>query len=302
MMDPMKRLPPTEQLLAFKSVVELGSFSAAAVSLNLSQSAVSHQISRLERRIGLRLLTRNAQGVALTDSGESYYAAIAEPLSRLIDSLGEFGEPLTLRRLSIQVESGFATAWLSPRLQQFVDANPGVQVEQRRASNLGLLDGVEIAIKWGSGSWPNCDAELLMSVDYTPICSPALAKGGSGIQDVRDLARYTLLHDRQYREWQKWLNLAGVTNVNARRGHVVDDTNILIEMAIDGQGVALCSPQLAKRAIQAGSLIMPFANIRLEVDEAYYLVIRKGAVLSPRVHAFATWIKGEAARDVVSQR
>lgn len=301
-MDYMKRLPPTEQLLAFKSVVELGSFSAAAVSLNLSQSAVSHQISRLERRIGLRLLTRNAQGVALTDSGESYYAAIAEPLSRLIESLREFGEPLAARRLSIQVESGFAAAWLSPRLQQFVDANPGVQVEQRRASNLGLLDGVEIAIKWGNGSWPNCNAELLMSVDYTPICSPALANSQGGIQAARDLALYTLLHDRQYREWQKWLNLAGAKGVNARRGHIVDDTNILIEMAIDGQGVALCSPQLAKRAIQSGSLIVPFPDIRLEVDEAYYLVVRKGAVLSPRVQAFAAWIKDEVLRDVAKQR
>lgn len=297
----MKRLPPSEQLLAFKTVVELGSFSVAAASLDLSQSAVSHQISRLEQHIGFRLLVRNAQGVTLTDKGERYYAAVAEPLARLTEALREFGDSGGPRRLSLQVESGFAAAWLSPRLQHFVAANPGIQVEQKRASNLGLLDGVEVAIKWGSGHWANCSSEILMRVDYTPICSPALAESGGGLNAVEDLSRYTLLHDRQHREWQQWLELAGMSGVNARRGHVVDDTNILIEMAIDGQGVALCSPQLAKRAIQSGALIVPFDTIRLKVKEAYYLVLNKRKELSPKVEAFVNWIRDEAQHEVNQQ-
>ena len=289
----MKGLPPTEQLLAFKLVAELASFTEAAHSLHLTQSAVSHQIARLERRIGFRLFHRRSQHLALTDAGERYYAAIAQPLSDLVNGLERLGDPMAPRRLVIQVESGFAAAWLSPRLQGFVMLHPGIQVEQRRASTLNLSDGVELAIKWGNGHWPHHDAEKLLQVDYTPLCSPQLALAGPGIHRPDDLRKQTLIHDRQYREWRLWFQMAGLTSAETKRGHVVDDTNILIDMAISGQGVALCSPQLAQRAIDAGQLVILFPHLRLETGEAYYLVTRKGSDLSPRARAFATWIKNE---------
>ncbi|MBO9195428.1 LysR family transcriptional regulator [Rhizobium sp. 16-449-1b] len=289
----MKGLPPSEQLLAFKLVAELESFTAAAHALNLTQSAVSHQIGRLERRIGFRLFTRSSQHLTLTDAGERYYAAIAEPLSDLMRALENLGDPMGPRRLIIQVESGFAAAWLSPRLQRFVRLHPGIQVEQRRASTLNISDGIELAVKWGNGHWPHYDAEKLLQVDYTPICSPQLASTEPRIYTPNDLRRQTLIHDRQYREWHLWFKLAGVKGADAKRGHVVDDTNLVIDLAISGQGVALCSPQLAKRAIDAGQLVVLFPEFRLQTDEAYYLVTKKGSDLSPRAEAFADWLRAE---------
>lgn len=294
----MKGLPPSEQLLAFKLVAELESFTAAAHSLNLTQSAVSHQIARLERRIGFRLFDRSSQHLTLTDAGERYYAAIARPLSDLLDGLERLGDPMRPRRLIIQVESGFAAAWLSPRLQRFVTLHPGIQVEQRRAATLNLSDGVELAVKWGNGHWPHYDAERLLQVDYTPLCSPQLAQAENGIRTPDDLRKQTLIHDRQYREWRLWFELAGVRGAEAKRGHVVDDTNVLIDMAISGQGVALCSPQLAQRAIDAGQLVILFPELRLKTEEAYFLVTRKGADLSPRAEAFADWLRTEIRQQL----
>lgn len=291
----MQGLPPNQQLLAFKLVAELGSFTAAAKLLNLTQSAVSHQVSKLERRLGFRLLSRAAQNLSLTDAGERYYAAIAAPLDDLLRAIENLGDPLGPKRLIIQVESGLAAAWLSRRLHKFVKLRPAIHIEQRRASNLNFNDGVELAIKWGNGFWPHYQADLLMKLDYTPLCSPQLAKGTPGIHTVADLRHQTLLHDRQYREWQLWLELAGENTIDGKKGHVVDDTNILIDMAIAGQGVALCSPQLAQRAIDAGQLIALFPDIRLETNEAYYLVTKKSTEISGLMKLFIGWLKEEAA-------
>lgn len=167
-------------------------------------------------------------------------------------------------------------------------------MEQRRASALNFNDGVELAIKWGNGHWPHHNSEELLKVDYTPICSPQLAAHGRGISAVSDLRHHTLLHDRQYREWQLWLELAGGNKVDGKKGHVVDDTNILIDMAISGQGIALCSTQLAQRAINAGQLVVLFPGIRLKTDEAYYLVTKKTGQLSEHMKRFIEWLREEA--------
>ncbi len=289
----MKKIPPSEQLLAFKLVAELGSFSAAAHTLNITQSAVSHQIARLENRLGFRLIARTSQRLALTDVGERYYAAISQPIASLMEALANLGDPIGLRRLSIQVESGLAGAWLTPRLQKFLALYPGLQVEQRRASAINFSDGMELAIKWGKGTWPHYDAKRLIQVNYTPVCSPRLLSGSNAIKNVEDLRHHTLLHDRQYREWQKWFELAGIKNIDAKRGHVVDDTNLLLDMAMAGQGVALSSPLLTQRPIHSGDLVMLFPDIELRTDEAYYLVTRKGKKLSQYAQAFITWLEHE---------
>lgn len=286
----MTRLPPSEQMLAFKAVAELGSFTEAANHLNISQSAVSHQIARLEKLIGFRLFVRNSKAVTLTDAGERFYSIAAKPLNDLMRGIETLGDPMRPRRLVVQVESGFAAAWLSPRLHKFASLHRNVHVEQRRASTLNFSDGVDLAIKWGNGKWPHYSAEKLLQVEYTPICAPHLR---DRITEVNDLRAQTLIHDRQYREWKLWLDLAGAKNIDARKGHVVDDTNILIDMAISGQGVALSSPRLTNRAIKTGQLVLLFPDIKLETGEAYYVVTRSNSALSEVARAFIDWLKAE---------
>ncbi|MGO4317881.1 LysR substrate-binding domain-containing protein [Agrobacterium sp. MCAB5] len=287
-------LPPTEQLLAFKLAIEHGSFTAAASELNITQSAVSHQVAKLERAVGSRLITRSARGLALTDAGETLIAAISDPISQLLSAFESLSVPSSTNLLKIQVESAFAASWLSPRLDSFLGRFPNLRLEQYRSTNLRLSDRVELAIKWGSGRWPDLVSEKLLSIYYTPVCSSAIAASGK-LNNAEDLQNFTLLHDRRYKDWQQWLDQYYIHHPNVRRGHIVDDAYILSEMAMESRGIALCAPILARRELASGSLVCPFPAMRLFPKEAYYLVKRKETRLSRNAEAFAAWLKDEAA-------
>ncbi|MGO4568739.1 LysR substrate-binding domain-containing protein [Rhizobium sp. 2YAF20] len=286
--------PPTEQLLAFKLAIEHGSFTAAASELNITQSAVSHQVAKLEKSIGARLITRSARGLALTDAGETLIAAISDPISQLLSAFDSLSIPNSTNLLKIQVESAFAASWLSPRLDNFLGRFPNLRLEQYRSTNLRLSDRVELAIKWGSGRWPDLTSERLLSIYYTPVCSPTIVASGK-LQEPGDLQNFTLLHDRRYKDWQQWLEKYHVQHRNVRLGHIVDDAYILTEMCMESRGIALCAPVLVRRELASGNLVCPFPEMRLFPKEAYYLVTRKETRLSRNAEAFAAWLKDEAA-------
>ena len=286
-------IPPSEQILALMMAVEKASFSAAASELGITQSAVSHRIAKLEASLGTRLILRNARRLALTDAGESLLAAIKQPLAELAAAFDGFIDSKAVKPLTLQVESGFASAWLSPRLAEFLRENPAIQLKQFGVSNKGISEGTDVGVKWGSGHWPNLDAEPLMTVSYTPICSPQmLADGGLAAPD--DLTRHHLLHDRKYVDWQGWLRQFGLRHPNLKQGHVVDDTYILIGMAIEGRGVALASPELLHREIGNGDLVTPFPEMRYTPDEAYYIVSRSKSGLTAQALAFVNWLRTQA--------
>lgn len=290
-------LPPSEQLLALKMAVDSGSFTSAANELSISQSAVSHQITKLERSLGVRLLTRSARGLALTDAGEVLMAAINEPLSNLLSAFESYSGRTSAGRLKIQVESAFSAAWLSPRLGSFFAQFPSLRLEQYRASNLRFAEGVELAIKWGSGIWPDLEADPLLGLYYTPVCSPEHIRSGE-LSDVQDLLKFPLLHDRKQRDWQRWFKAFELHYSQAKPGHLADDAYILIEMAIAGWGIALCAPQILRRELAAGTLVQPFPKLRLYTDEHYYILTKKDARLTTSARIFIQWLKQEAAKDV----
>lgn len=289
-------LPPSEQLLALKMAVDSGSFTSAARELSISQSAVSHQITKLERSLGVRLLTRSARGLALTDAGEILMAAINEPLSNLLAAFESYSGRTSAGRLKIQVESAFSAAWLAPRLGGFLERFPSLRLEQYRTSNLRFAEGIELAVKWGSGTWPDLEADPLLGLYYTPVCSPDFVRSGE-LRDVQDLLKFSLLHDRKQRDWQRWFKAFGLHYGQAKAGHLADDAYILIEMAIARQGIALCAPQILRRELAAGTLVRPFPDLRLYTDERYYILTKKDARLTTSARLFIQWMKHEAAKD-----
>jgi LysR family transcriptional regulator, glycine cleavage system transcriptional activator len=287
------RLPPTEQLLAFKAVVELGSFTAAASELCVSQSAVSHQVARLERLMGQKLLRRTTRHLTLTTEGDRLFSAIVEPLGELS---AVFENALPERQggaLKIQIETVFAATWLAPRLDDFLQRHPKLRLEQYRAADLRLADDMELAIRWGTGSWPGLESELVLSLQYVPVCSPSLL-ASSRLARPQDIQNHKLLHDRHYRDWQRWCEEFGVDHPHPRTGDFVDDSHILIELAVGGRGIALTSPLLIKRELASGSLVCPFPDMKLSLREAYHLVTRKGQKLSRNGAAFVDWLRSQS--------
>lgn len=286
------RLPPSEQLIAFKTVVEQGSFTAAANELCITQSAISHQLAKLERALGRKLLLRSARGLTLTNEGEVLIAAIGEPLTQLIAAFETRARHEPGGILKIQVEPVFAATWLAPKLEDFLQKYPNLQLEQFRAADLSRAGEVDLSIKWGSGNWPNMEAEPLLAVHYVPVCAPALLATGQ-LEHPEGLCNFTLLHDRRYREWEQWFRQYGLSHPTIRGGHFVDDSYILIEMAIESRGIALTSPLFIKRELSNGDLVCPFPEMRLDLKEVYHIVTHKGRKLSRNAQAFIDWLRAQ---------
>ncbi len=125
------------------------------------------------------------------------------------------------------------------------------------------------------------------------MCAPALLKGAQPLRKPADLKHAALLHDTTHRHWQQWLELAGVEGVDARAGLVVEDMNVLIQAAIEGQGVALASAPLVQAELAAGRLVKPF-QINLPVELAFYAVHPKSRAGDPTLQLILDWLREEA--------
>ncbi|WP_413992329.1 LysR substrate-binding domain-containing protein [Labrys okinawensis] len=295
MMEPAmpNRFPAAQQLWAFVTVTQHGNFSRAASALNLTQSAVSHQIRKLEASVGRKLLVRSAHGIALTRAGESLLNDVAEPLHALSSAVERCRAGGVSKRLCLELDSGFAAAWLAPRIGKFQRQYPDVQLEHFYSIKITLPEHVDLAIKWGNGRWAGYLSEPLMGLRYTPMCAPALLQENSQLKDLGELRRFELLHDRDRRDWADWLTIARLENFSLENGHVVNDTNVLMRMVASGEGIGLCALELAEHALASGELAAPFPDLVLTSRDAYHIVRKQKSNQNPNVEAFIAWLKSE---------
>jgi len=292
------RLPPLKSIQYFSAAARLLSFSRAADELHVTHSAVSHQIKALEEWLGVRLFRRANRQVILTDAGQAYL----KPVMEAFDRLGEASRQLKRREsagpLTVSTLPSFAAKWLVPRLRTFRQEYPDIDVRITASEKLVdfARDDIDLAIRYGRGNWPDLMVDKLMRHDWFPVCSPALLTGTPPLQKPEDLANHTLLIDYDWREdaWAAWLTAAGVGQIRPNRTLAFNYSNLMIQAAIDGLGVALSPGTLVSDDLAAGRLIRPFKTI-LSTDYGYYLVAPAGAFERPKLAAFRDWIRREAA-------
>jgi LysR family transcriptional regulator, glycine cleavage system transcriptional activator len=210
-MSSTRRLPPAPQLIAFEMAARLQSFSAAAQALGTSQPAISQRVAGLEAELGVALFRRLARGVALTPAGSRLLAALSQGLDLIEGALAEIQTGGRSRRLLVATDFGFAAYWLLPRLGSLRRAVPGIDI--RVITTQGDInpreETVDVAIIFGSGGWPGCDADLLFPEVVLPVCSPGLLAGRAKPRRPEDLRRLPLLHlesgggDR-WLDWAAW--------------------------------------------------------------------------------------------------
>ncbi len=287
------RLPSLTALRAFEAVGRLGSFTQAAAELNVTQAAVSHQVRLLEQQLGVSLLTRSTRKLALTAQGARLLEPTSAAFATLVAAVADVraGE----RSIAISTTPGFGARWLAPRLGRFAARHPDWEITVRHTTKpLDLeREGLLASIRWGAGNWPGLVAELIIPVTLVAMASPELIKTLE-IRQPADLTRATLLHDEDQSEWMEWLLAAGLNPDQARRGLIFDDENALIEAALEGQGVALLSPELVDIALAEGWLHRLFDRAATW-DSGYYLVYLKARHADPRLQAFRDFILAEGA-------
>ncbi|BBK29600.1 LysR family glycine cleavage system transcriptional activator [Stella humosa] len=290
-----RELPPLNALRAFEAAGRLLSFTRAADELAVTQAAVSHQIKSLEEWLGVLLFHRMPRRLALTDAGRELLVSIRDAFDRIEGSVArarrdDGGGPLT-----VTVVPSFAAKWLVPRLGRFQAEHPDIEVRIAADTRLSSFDdGVDVAIRAGRGHWPGLVCERLMSEALYPVCSPRLLAGALPLCEPQDLRHHTLLHDDFEHDWRMWLHAAGVDGVDWRRGPRFSDSSMVVQAAVEGQGIALARSALAQEDLKAGRLVRPF-RIDIASDLAYYIVCPAAHTGRAKVRAFRDWLMREAA-------
>jgi LysR family glycine cleavage system transcriptional activator len=292
-----RELPPLAALKVFEAAARHLSFTRAAEELSVTQAAVSHQIKALEARIGFPLFRRLGRRLVLTDAAQAYVTELREAFDLIVAATRRLRAQDSAGVLNATVLPSFAVTWLLPRLARFRAAHPEIDVRissDSRAVDFARED-FDVGIRAGRGPWPGLHTELVATQRFFPVCSPALLEGPHPLKEPADLRRHTLLHDEPRDRWQLWLNLVGVDGVDAWRGPGFSHSNLVIQAAVEGQGVAIASDTLAAADLRAGRLVRPFPQ-SLPSDESYWLVYPAGAAARPKVAAFRAWLLAEAAR------
>lgn len=277
--------------------------SAAADELAVTPAAISHQVKTLEDYFGFPLFHRAVRSIRLTDHGAALLPFLAGGLDLWVEGCQKLQ---TLDRdapLVISSAPVFAGKWLVRNLSGFNSLHPDITV--RLDGNLTIADfstdGVDAAIRFGTGPYPDLHADPLVNEDVIPVCSPALLEGEHPIRTPSDLAYHTLIHVDWYAaagvqpDWNMWLKTAGVTDVDGTKGPVVTSDSLVVEGALNGGGVGLISEFLVRQDLESGRLIKLFDFV-LSSQHWYWFVCPPENLERPKVSAFREWLI-EAVRD-----
>ncbi|MCA9711224.1 MAG: transcriptional regulator GcvA [Myxococcales bacterium] len=290
------QLPSLPALQTFEAAARLGSFTAAARELHVTQGAVSHQIRALEDDLGYLLFARLPRRVELTREGRVLGEAVTRGLGQIAEALRVLEQQRGRRWLSVSVSHSFAVRWLVPRLDEFGRLHPEADV--RISSTNRMVDprheDIDLCIRFGEGGYPGLDSELLVTEDVFPVCSPQLLRDAP-LREPADLRHHTLLHDDvlldhpQRPSWEHWLEAAGVRLPDLAGPHF-SHTSMTMTAAAAGQGVALGRTCLAADDLASGRLVCPFGPA-LRSPFSYWLVAPRGGLDRPSVASFVQWLR-----------
>lgn len=291
------RLPSLNGLRAFECAARYMSFTKAAAELHVTQTAISHQIRRLEDELGVTLFLRLKEGLALTEEGQAYLPGIRAAFHELRHATQALLASRQNTVLTINTLVSVASKWLLPRLPSFQQANPDIDV--RISASTELVDfrqgGIDAAIRYGRGDWKGLRADFLMSDEIFPVCSPALLSTTKGLNTPADLLDHTLLQvsGMTAGDWNRWLSAAGESATLAEGPRLTFDLAMMaVQAAVDGQGVCIGRSTYVADDLRAGRLVAPFA-LRLKDELGFYLVTPHETADSKKIVALRTWLMAQ---------
>lgn len=293
-----RRLPPLNSLKVFEAAARHLSFTRAAEELFVTQAAVSHQIKALEEFLNIKLFRRRNRSLLLTEEGQSYFLDIKDIFGSIAEATDKVLERHEKGALTISLSPSFAIQWLVPRLADFNQQEPDIDV-RIKAVDLdegSLTDDVDVAIYYGRGNWPGLRADKLYQEYLVPLCSPKLLIGKKPLMCLADLKMQTLLHDTSRKEWKQFVKQNQIEDVNVNHGPIFSHSAMVLQAAVHGQGVALGNNVLAQPELDAGRLVSPFDEV-LVSKNAFYVVCHDKQAESGRIATFRDWMLAKAASE-----
>ena len=288
----MRRIPSTQALRAIESFARHGTVWQAADELNLTRSAVSHQLRLLERDLGFTILNKVGTRVELTPRGRVYARDVRKALNVISSSAERNSSQGMSGPITVSCPPGFASSWLCINLGGFIEAHPDVTVSLATPRRLDDISNPEadVFICFGHTFPPGVDVQLLKQVEFTPLCSPAYLNKFDGFAETSNLLRATLLHLRDFQDWKAWMHAVGLPIDAAQSGIRCADMNLVYSAAIASQGIAMGDEFGCRDAMERGLLLRPF-DFALPSENAYYLVTPGDKLPNSATNAFVNWLK-----------
>lgn len=290
------KLPPLKALRGFESTARLCSYRKAAKELNLTHPAISHQIQALEKDLGVKLFVREGRQAVLTPEGERFYPVAREALEILISGSEAIRRSNSQSILRIQTYITVSLRWLIHRLPRFRALNPEFQLQLLSSIHEQDFDEVNADVGMIFRQTPpagHLHWVPLIRPKLFPVCSPGLIADDGVKLDPEDLLNYPLLTiTSEAWQWQDWFDSAGLGKVKTSHSISVDSTVIALEMAMDGEGIALVNGPFADKDLKAGRLIQPVTHCAEGLGE-WGLVCRNDSLHHPPVRAFIEWLQAD---------
>ncbi|MBC8636232.1 transcriptional regulator GcvA [Caballeronia sp. EK] len=288
------KLPSLNGLKVFECAARHMSFTKAASELNVTQTAISHQMRRLEDELGMRLFHRFKERLELTVQGQAYLHGVSLAFDQLRFSTEQLHNGCNNTTLAISTLATFASKWLLPRLGSFRLEHPQIDIRVNASTDLVdfVAGGADTAIRYGIGEWKGLRADRLMTDEIFPVCSPRLLTGNHPLTSLNNLAHHTLLQVSGVtsNDWSIWLKAAGLpANLTGDASLTFDLALMAVQAAVDGHGVCIGRRAYVEDDLRAGRLVAPFGK-SVATNRAFYLVSPPDLANCAKVVALRTWL------------
>lgn len=295
-----RRVPPLNALRAFEATARHLSVKNAADELCVTPGAVSQMLKALELHLGVTLFQRVNRGIFLTDAGQGYLPPVRNAFRQIAEASRRISGSAETGILTVSVTPFFAAAWLVPRLNEFQNAHPDIDLQLVTSNALVDFsrDGVDVAVRHGLGRYPGLCSERVVAVEIVPVAAPTLVARFGAPTAPAKLTRWPHVHDAERKGWHLWFQAQGIDEIGAPRGPAFDDSGLLLKAVLAGQGAGLLPAAMVALDIAEGRLVK-LAGVVLLEDFAYYLVYPVANHERPKVAAFRTWILNAATGDPV---
>jgi len=260
---------------------------------------VSHQVKALEAELAIKLFNRERQRLIITEAGKDYLTVVRDALDRIAIGTERLLQRQNAGVLTVSTSPDFAAKWLVHRLGHFAEAHSGIDL--RVSATLHHVDfareEVDLAVRHGDGNWPGFDTVRLSAEQLFAVCSPKLLSGRRRLAKPADILNFPLLHLDSRADWANWLQAVGLDGADVTHGPALNRASMVIDAAINGQGVALARTTLAAWDLINGRLVRPFPE-SLRLSKTYWIICPKATAALPKIVTFREWLLAEASSDL----
>jgi LysR family glycine cleavage system transcriptional activator len=301
--DEIRRLP-LNAIRSFYIAAQAGRFRPAAELLGVTESAVSHQVKRLEQLLGAALFERQGREMQLTLAGSRYHASVRRAFGELLRATAEVAGSLDQARVTLTLPTSLAAFWLVPRLEAFQQRHPEVNLQLLTTNRKCdfMRENIDFGIRYGHGSWPGFQATPLLSEQFFPVAAPASMATHKDRDPAKIVRSARLIANALHPgEWEEWCLAHEIAPPPMGQALLLESSELVLQGAIEGVGMAMGRRPIVDRLLRSGQLVAPFGR-ETKSAAGHYLLRLKGEALTVAARKVERWLTEEARRDAKGGR